>query len=82
MSMPEGIFVGLDRVDIEAIRSKAVSLIMEGKTIMSYGDGSTNASKQFAMPPKEMLQEANYALQRLDGRVRGLWTNYNRVVDR
>jgi hypothetical protein len=80
--MPEGIFVGLDRETLTAIRDRAVGLILEGKTIMSYGDGSTNASKQFSMPPKEMLSESKYALERLDGRVRGLWTNYNRVVDR
>lgn len=80
--MPEGIFVGLDRETVLAIRDKAVQLIIEGKTIMSYGDGSTNASKQFAMPPKMMLEEAKYALEKMDGRVRGLWTNYNRVVDR
>lgn len=80
--MPEGIFVGLDRETVTAIRDRAVQLIIEGKTIMSYGDGSTNASKQFAMPPKEMLAEAKYALEKMDGRVRGLWTNYNRVVDR
>lgn len=80
--MPEGIFVGLDRETIVAIRDRAVSLILEGKTIMSYGDGSTNASKSFAMPPKQMLEEAKYALEKMDGRVRGLWTNYNRVVDR
>jgi hypothetical protein len=77
-----GIFVGLPRETVEAIRDKAVALILEGKTIMSYGDGATNASKQFALPPSQMLQEANYALQRLDGRVRGLYTNYNRLVDR
>jgi hypothetical protein len=74
----EGIFVNLPRKTLEDIRDKAVALILEGKTIMSYGDGSTNASKQFAMPPKEMLQEANYALLKLDGRVRTLYTNYNR----
>jgi hypothetical protein len=77
-----GLFVGLPRETVEAIRDKAVQLIMEGKTIMSYGDGATNASKQFALPPQQMLQEANYALQRLDGRVRALYTNYNRLVDR
>lgn len=77
-----GLFVGLPRETIEAIRDKAVTLILEGKTIMSYGDGSTNASKQFALPPQQMLQEANYALLRIDGRVRGLYTNYNRLVDR
>ena len=77
-----GLFVGLPKATIEAIRDKAVTLILEGKTIMSYGDGSTNASKQFAMPPQQMLQEANYALLRLEGRTRGLYTNYNRLVDR
>jgi hypothetical protein len=77
-----GLFVGLPRETIEAIRDKAVALILEGKTIMSYGDGATNASKQFALPPQQMLLEANHALQRLDGRVRGLYTNYNRLVDR
>ena len=77
-----GLLVGLPRETIEAIRDKAVALILEGKTIMSYGDGSTNASKSFALPPQQMLQEANYALLRLDGRVRGLYTNYNRLVDR
>jgi hypothetical protein len=77
-----GLFVGLDRDTIEAIRDKAVALILEGKTIMSYGDGATNASKQFSLPPQQMLMEANYALQRLDGRVRALYTNYNRLVDR
>lgn len=77
-----GLFVGLPKATIEAIRDKAVALILEGKTIMSYGDGSTNASKQFSLPPERMLQEANYALLRLEGRTRGLYTNYNRLVDR
>jgi hypothetical protein len=77
-----GLFVGLPKATIEAIRDKAVTLILEGKTIMSYGDGSTNASKQFALPPQQMLQEANYALLRVEGRTRGLYTNYNRLVDR
>jgi hypothetical protein len=78
-----GIFVGLPRATIEQLRDKAVALILEGKTIMSYGDGVTNASKQFAMPPQDMLNEAKYALLLLDGgRVRGLRTNYHRQVDR
>lgn len=82
--MAEGYFLGLPRATVEAIRDKAVALILEGKTIMSWGDGSTNTSKQFAMPPKEMLDEAQYALDRLDGepRFRTLYTNYNRTFDR
>lgn len=51
---------------------------------MSWSDGSTNTSKQFAMPPKEMLDEAQHALAVLDGspRRQALYTNYNRTVDR
>lgn len=78
----QGLFVGLPRETIEAIRDKAVALILEGKTIMTYGNGATNVGKQWALPPAQMLQEANYALARLDGRTRGLYTNYNRLVDR
>jgi hypothetical protein len=33
---------------------------------MSYSDSGSSASKQFAMPPKEMLSEAMFALSRLD----------------
>jgi hypothetical protein len=79
----EGIFVGLPRETLEKLRDKAVALILEGKTIMSYGDGVNNASKQFAMPPKEILHETQYALDKLDGKiVRGLWTNYGRQIYR
>lgn len=78
----KGIFVGLPEGTILAIRDKAVSLILEGKTIMSWGDGVTNSSKQFSMPPGEMVEEAQYALNRIAGRTRSLYTNYNRSVDR
>jgi hypothetical protein len=79
----EGLFVGLPRETIEKMRDKAVALILEGKTIMSYGDGVNNASKQFSMTPKEVLHEAKYALNKLDGKVvRGLWTNYGRQIYR
>jgi len=33
---------------------------------MSYSDSGSSASKQFAMPPKEMLGEAMFALSKLD----------------
>lgn len=49
---------------------------------MTYSDGVTQATKQFAMHPDDILVEVNYAEQRLHGRVRGLVTNYNRIVDR
>ena len=67
---------------LDKLRARAVALIMEGKTLMSYSDGVTQATKQFAMHPDDILVEVNYAEQRLHGRVRGLVTNYNRIVDR
>lgn len=78
----EGIFVGLPRDTLVKIQARAVELILEGKTIMSWSDGVTSSSMSFSLSPREMLDEANYALARLDGRVRGLYTNYNRLFDR
>jgi uncharacterized protein with von Willebrand factor type A (vWA) domain len=65
--MSNGIFIGLSESELLAIRTKAVALITEGKTTMSYspGDGSS-FSKQFSMPPKEVLMEVRHALQLLD----------------
>lgn len=78
----EGIFVGLERKQLETLRDQAFKMLSQGRNIMTWSDGGTSNSKQYAMPPKEMLAEALYALRRLDGRVRGLYTNYNRIVDK
>ena len=80
--MTNGIFIGLSESELLAIRSKAVSLITEGKTIMSYSDTGTSVSKQFSMPPKEVLMEVRHALQLLDPAVYGkrttvIRTNWN-----
>ena len=61
-----GIFIGLSESDILAIRDKAVSMLKEGKTIMSYSDTGTSVSKQFVRPVKEVLAECRMALQQLD----------------
>ena len=63
--MASGIFIGLTECELLDIKAKALALITEGKTLMSYSDSGSSASKQFAMPPKEMLQEAMFALSRL-----------------
>ena len=78
----EGIFVGLERKQLEKIRDEALKMLTQGRNIMSWSDGGTSNSKQYAMAPDRMLAEALYAIRRLDGRVRGLYTNYNRIVDR
>jgi hypothetical protein len=64
--MANGIFIGLSESDILAIRDKAVAMLKEGKTIMSYSDSGTSVSKQFVMPVKEVLTECRMALQLLD----------------
>lgn len=80
--MAIGIFVGLDKKDILTIQKRAIEFFMEGKTTMNYSDAGTSVSKQFTMSPDQVMDECNYALRRIDGRVRGLYTNYNRIVDR
>lgn len=64
--MASGLFIGLTECELLDIKAKAVTMITEGKTLMSYSDSGSSASKQFAMPPKEMLAEAMFALSRLD----------------
>jgi hypothetical protein len=62
----QGLFIGLTEDELLAIKAKAVSMIMEGKVLMSYADSSSSATKSFALPPKEMLAEAMGALSQLD----------------
>jgi hypothetical protein len=69
--MASGIFIGLSECDLKDIRDKAVAMIKSGKTLMSYSDSGSSASKQFAMTPKEMLSEALFALSRLDPQTYG-----------
>jgi hypothetical protein len=64
--MASGIFVGLTEDELLLIKCKAVQLITEGKTTMSYSDSGSSVSKSFAMHPKEMLDEAMWALSILD----------------
>lgn len=61
-----GIFIGLAESDILAIRDKAVAMLKEGKTVMSYSDSGTNVSKQFVMPVRDVLAECRMALSQLD----------------
>ena len=80
--MATGIFVGLEKADILKIQRRAIDFFIEGKTIMNYSDAGTSVGKQFALAPDVVIDECNYALRRIDGRVRGLYTNYNRIIDR
>lgn len=64
--MASGLFIGLTECELLDIKAKAVSLITEGKTLMSYSDSGSSASRQMVMPAREMLSEALFALSRLD----------------
>ena len=67
-TMASGIFIGLTEDQLLAIRDKAVSAITQGLNLTSYSDSGSSASKTWAMQPKEMLSEANWALYQLDPR--------------
>lgn len=77
--MAKGIFVGLPESDLLAIRDAAVADIKAGRVITSYTDSGTSVSKQYAMPPKEMIEEATYALKQLDPEVYGKSTKVIRT---
>ena len=84
--MASGLFIGLTECELLDIKAKALAMIMEGKTLMSYSDSGSSASKQFAMPPKEMLMESLFALSNLDPLTYGrrppiVSTNWNNRID-
>jgi hypothetical protein len=64
--MASGLFIGLTECELLDIKAKAVSLITEGKTLMSYSDSGSSASRQMVMPARDLLAEALFALSRLD----------------
>ena len=84
--MASGLLIGLTEDELLAIKAKAVAMITEGKTLMSYSDSGSSATKQFAMSPKEMLSEAMWALSKLDPLTYGsrrsvISTNWNNPID-
>ena len=65
--MAQGLFtVGFTVAEVLRIQAKAKELLMEGKTLMSWADSGSNATKQFPMTVKETLEECAHALRVLD----------------
>lgn len=65
--MAQGLFtVGFTVAEILRIQEKAKELLLEGKTLMSWSDSGSNATKQFPMTVKETLEECAHALRVLD----------------
>jgi hypothetical protein len=65
--MALGLFViGFTASEVLQIQAKAKEMLIEGKTLMSWGESGSTAAKQFAMPIREVLEECAYALPLLD----------------
>lgn len=65
--MAQGLFItGFTVAEVLQIQAKAKQMLLEGKTLMAWGDGGSNAARQFTMPVKEVLDECKYALRILD----------------
>jgi hypothetical protein len=62
-SRATGCFLILSQARIEAIADMAGSMLLEGKTMMSYADSGTSVNKQFPMDVQTVLVECRYALQ-------------------
>ena len=79
--MAQGLFiVGFTVAEVLRIQAKAKEMLMEGKTLMSWADSGSNATKQFPMTVKETLDECTHALRALDpatyGRRRRVATSF------
>ena len=65
--MAQGLFItGFTVAEVLQIQAKAKEFLIEGKTLMAWTDSGSNATKQFAMPVKDVLEECAYALRTLD----------------
>ena len=65
--MAQGLFItGFTVAEVLQIQAKAKEMLVEGKTLMSWGDSGTSVSKQFPMTVKEVLEECAHALRVLD----------------
>ena len=58
------------RIDSEAdvlcIRKKAMELLREGTTVMSWQGQGTEANRQFTAPVSEILAETRYCLKQMN----------------
>lgn len=59
-------FLDFSTVEIVAILAKAKAMVTEGKTLMAYGIGGRNATKQFTLPIDQVLRECRFALKKKD----------------
>lgn len=62
--MAKGLFItGFTVAEVISIQSKAKQMLLEGKTIMSWGDSGSSVTKQFPLSVAETLEECAHALR-------------------
>ena len=65
--MAKGLFtVGFSIAEVRRLQTRAKKLLLEGKTVMAWGDSGSSVNKQFPMAIKEVLEECAHALRVLD----------------
>ena len=65
--MARGLFItGFTISDVLAIQQRAKEFLIEGKTLMTWNEAGSSATKQFTMPIDQVLEECAHALRILD----------------
>lgn len=65
--MARGLFIiGFTISEVLAIQQRAKEFLIEGKTLMTWNEAGSSASKQFTMPVDQVLEECGHALRVLD----------------
>lgn len=65
--MARGLFTtGFTISEVLAIQQRAKEFLIEGKTLMTWNEAGSSATKQFTMPIDQVLEECAHALRILD----------------
>ena len=65
--MARGLFItGFTISEVLAIQQRAKEFLIEGKTLMTWNEAGSSATKQFTMPIDQVLEECAHALRILD----------------
>jgi hypothetical protein len=65
--MARGLFItGFTISEVLAIQQRAKGFLIEGKTLMTWNEAGSSATKQFTMPVDQVLEECAHALRILD----------------
>ena len=65
--MARGLFItGFTISEVLAIQSRAKEFLIEGKTLMTWNEAGSSATKQFTMSIDQVLEECTHALRILD----------------